>query len=115
MTHIAYLPLFGDVKAIKMIVLWSEISATLVCTQITVTECKTQARDKELIVATMTVTVMVVHVVGAFFKVVVVVVCMYLVLWILMALVVGMLAVNAMQMAWLVELTILRRGLAITV
>jgi hypothetical protein len=31
-----------------------------------------------------------------------------------MALVVGMLAVNAMQMAWLVGLTILGRGLAIT-
>jgi hypothetical protein len=40
--------------------------------------------------------VMVVHVVGAFFNVVVVVVCACLVIWVLMALVVGMLAVDAM-------------------
>jgi hypothetical protein len=56
---------------------------------------------------------MVVHVVGAFFNVVVVVVCACLILWVLAALVVGMLAVGAMQMAWLVKLTILEGGLAI--
>ncbi len=49
-----------------------------------------------------------------FFNAAVVVVCACLVLWVLTALVVGMLAVDTMQMAWLVELTILRRGLAIT-
>jgi hypothetical protein len=32
-THIAYLPLLGDVKTIKMIVLWSAIPAALVCAQ----------------------------------------------------------------------------------
>ncbi len=29
MTHIAYIPLLGDVKAIKIIVLWSAISTSL--------------------------------------------------------------------------------------
>jgi hypothetical protein len=60
--------------------------------------------------------VMVVHVIGLFFNVVVVVVvvCMCLVLWVQTALVIRMLVVDAMQMAWLVELTVLRRGLAIT-
>ncbi len=57
---------------------------------------------------------MVVHVVGVFFNLVVVVVCPCLILRVLMALVVGMLAVNAMQMAWHVDLTVLGRGLAIT-
>ncbi len=56
---------------------------------------------------------MVVHVVGAFFNVVVVVVCACLILWILAALVVGMLAVGAMQMARLFKLTVLGGGLAI--
>ncbi len=112
MTHIA--PLLGDVKAIKMIVLLSAISVALVCTEITVTECVTRGRDKQLAVATMAAAVMVVHVVGAFFYAAVVVVRACLVLWVLTALVVGMLAVDTMQMAWLVELTILRRGLVIT-
>ena len=49
-----------------------------------------------------------------FLNAAVVVVRACLVLWVLMALVVGMLAVDTMQMAWLVELTILRRGLVIT-
>ncbi len=57
---------------------------------------------------------MVVHVVGASFNVVVVVdVVACLILWVLAALVVGMLAVGTMQMAWLLELTVLKRGLAI--
>ncbi len=57
---------------------------------------------------------MVVHVLGAFFYIVVVVVlrsCLNL--WVMTPLVVGMLTVNAMQMARLVELTVLREGLAI--
>jgi hypothetical protein len=63
----------------------------------------------------MAMAVMVVHIVGAFFYVVVVVVVhACLVLWVLMALIVRMLAVNAMQMARLVGLAVLRRGLAIT-
>ncbi len=57
---------------------------------------------------------MIVHVVGAFFNVVVVAVCVCFVFWVLMALVIGMLAVEVMQMAWIVELTVLGRGLAIT-
>jgi hypothetical protein len=65
-THIA--PLLGDVKAIKMIVLRSAISIALVCAEITVTECVTRARDKQLAVATMAAAIMVVHVVGAFFE-----------------------------------------------
>ncbi len=64
-THIA--PLLGDVKAIKMIVLRSAISVALVRAEITVTECVTCARDKQLAVATMAAAIMVVHVVGAFF------------------------------------------------
>ncbi len=56
---------------------------------------------------------MVVHAVGAFFNVAVVVVCTCLILWVLAALVVGMLAVGAMQMAWPDKLTVLRGGLAI--
>jgi hypothetical protein len=56
---------------------------------------------------------MVVHVVGLFFNVVVVVA--YLVFWVLPALVVGMLAVDAMQMAQLLKLTVLERSLAILV
>jgi hypothetical protein len=113
-THIAYLLLFGDVKAIKMIVLWSAISAALIHAQIGVTERRTRARDKQLVVATMVVAIMVVHIVVPFFNIAVVVVRACLILWVLMALVVGMLAVDAMQMAWLVELTVLGRGLAIT-
>ncbi len=112
-THIAYLPLFGDVKAIWMIVFRSAISAVLVCTQIAVTECGACARDKQLIVTTMAVAVMVVQVIGANFNEVVVVVCTCLILWVLMALVIGMLVVDAMQMARLVELTVLGGGLAI--
>jgi hypothetical protein len=57
--------------------------------------------------------VTVVHVPGAFCNVVVVVVCTCLILWVLAALVVGMLAVSAMQMAWPVELTVPEQGLAI--
>ncbi len=58
--------------------------------------------------------VTVVHVMGASFNVIVVVVVVAcLILWVLAALVVGMLAVGAMQMARLLELTILKRGLAI--
>ncbi len=57
--------------------------------------------------------VMVVHLVGAFFNVVNVVVCTCLILWVLAALVVEMLAVGTMQMAWPVKLTILGKGLAI--
>jgi hypothetical protein len=113
-THIAYLPLLGDMKAIKMIVLWSAVSPPLIHAQIAVTECGTRARDKQLVIATIAATVVVVHGVGAFFNIVLVVVHACLILWVLTALVVGMLAVNAMQMAWLVELTDLGRGLAIT-
>ncbi len=50
---------------------------------------------------------------GAFLKVVVVFVRVCLILWVLMALTIGILAVDAMQTR-LVELTVLRRGLAIT-
>jgi hypothetical protein len=112
-TNITYLPLFGDVKAIKMIVFRSAISAALVCTQIGITEHGTRARDKQLVVATMVVAIMVVHVMGTFFYVVIVVVRACLILWVLTALVVRMLAVDTMQMAWLVELTVLGRGLVI--
>jgi hypothetical protein len=98
-THIAYLSLLGDVKTIKMIVLWSGIPAALICTQFTVAEHGACAGDKQLIVATMAAAVMVVYVVGAFFNVDVVVVCVCLILWVLVALVVGILAVGAMRMA----------------
>jgi hypothetical protein len=104
-----------DVKAIKMIVIQNAIAATLVCTQIAITECGTWARDKQLAVATMVVAIMVVHVMVVCFNVDVLVVCACLVLWVLTALVVGMLAVDAMQMAQLVELTVLGGSLAITV
>jgi hypothetical protein len=114
-THIAYLPLLGDVKSIKMIVLRSAIHAALVHAQFAVAQSGTCAGDKQLIVATVVAVVMVVHVVGAFFNIVVVVVCTCLILWVLVALVIGMLAVSAMQMAWLVKLTVLGWGLAIPV
>ncbi len=55
------------------------------------------------------------HVAGSFFNIVAVVVCACLILQVLTALAIGMLAVIAMQMARLVDLTILGRGLAITV
>jgi hypothetical protein len=110
-THIAYLPLLGDVKTIKMIVLWSAIPATLVCFQFAVAERGTRAGDKQLVGATVVAAVIVVHVVGAFFNVVVVVVCVCFILWVLVALVVGMLAVGAMQMARPVKLTILGGGI----
>ncbi len=45
----------------------------------------------------MTVAIMVVHVVGAVFNIVVVVVCACLILWVLAALVLILLAVSAMQ------------------
>jgi hypothetical protein len=45
-THIAYLPLFWDVKAIKMIVFKRVISAALVHAQIAVTEGGACARFK---------------------------------------------------------------------
>ncbi len=111
MTHIAYLPLFGDVKAIKMIVFWSAISAALVCTQIGITERGTCARDKQLVSATMVAAIMVVHVVGVFFNIVVVVVHVCLILWVLRALVVRMLAVNAMQRHSLLSLPSLEGAL----
>ncbi len=113
MTHIAYLPLLGDVKTIKMIVLRSAIPAAIVCTQFAIAGRGTCAGDKQLIVATVTAAVMVVHIVGVFFNVVVAVVCVCLILWVLVALIVGLLAVNAMQMAQPVKLTILVGGLAI--
>jgi hypothetical protein len=97
-----------------MIVLRSVISAAIVCTQLAVTERGTCAKDKQLVVATTVVAIIVVHIVGTFINVVVVVVCACLILWVLTALVKGMLAVDAMQMARLVELTVLGRGLAIT-
>jgi hypothetical protein len=97
-----------------MIVFRSAISATVVHAQIGITEHGTCARDKRLFVATRVAAIMVVHIVGAFFNVFVVFVCACLILWVLMALILRMLAVNAMQMAWLVELTILGRGLAIS-
>jgi hypothetical protein len=112
-THIACLPLLGDAKTIKMIVLQSAISAALICTQFVVAGHGTCAGDKQLVVATVAVTVMVVHIVGTFFYVFVAVVCACLILRVLAALVVGMLAVGAMQMAWPVKLTILKGGLAI--
>jgi hypothetical protein len=45
-THSAYLPLLGDVKTIKMIVLQSAIPTALVCTQYTVAERGTRAGAK---------------------------------------------------------------------
>jgi hypothetical protein len=78
-THIAYLPLLGDVKTIKMIVLRSEILAALVHSQFVVDGCGTRAGDKQLVVATVA-AVLVVHVMGAFFNVVVAVVCACLIL-----------------------------------
>jgi hypothetical protein len=66
-THIAYLPLFGDVKAIKMIVFWRPISSTLVHAQITVTEGRACARTNQLIVATMGMAIMVVNALLAHF------------------------------------------------
>ncbi len=50
---------------------------------------------------------------GCIFNIVVVVVCTCLILWFLVALIVGMLAVGAMQMARPVKLTVLVGGLAI--
>ncbi len=112
-TQIAYLPLLGDVKTIKMIVLRSAIPAAPVCAQFIIAGIGTRAGDKKLVIATVAAAVMVVHVVGTFFNVVVAVVCGCLILWVLAALVVGMLAVGAMQMARPVKLTILEGGLAI--
>jgi hypothetical protein len=66
-THIAYLPLLGNVKTIKMIVLWSAIPAALVCAQFAVAEHGTCAGDKQLVVATVAAAIMVVHVAGTFF------------------------------------------------
>jgi hypothetical protein len=96
-----------------MIVLWSVIPAALVCAQFVIAGRGTRAGDKQLIVATLAAAIMVVHVLGVFFNVVVAVVCACLILWVLAALVVGMLAVGAMQMARLVKLTVLKGGLAI--
>jgi hypothetical protein len=96
-----------------MIVLWSAIPAALVRAQFVISGHGTCVGDKQLIVATVAVAVMVVHVVGTFFSVVVAVVCMCLILWVLAALVVGMLAVGAMQMARPVKLTVLKGDLAI--
>jgi hypothetical protein len=61
-THIAYLPLFGDVKTIKMIVLQSVIPAALVCAQFAVAKRGTRAGDKQLVVATMVAAAVVVYV-----------------------------------------------------
>jgi hypothetical protein len=58
-THIAYLPLFWNVKAIKMILFWRAISAVLVCAQISVTEGGACTRTKRLILTTMAMAVMV--------------------------------------------------------
>jgi hypothetical protein len=66
MTHIAYLPLFWDVKAIKMIVFQRAISAALVHAQIAVTEGRACARTKRFVIATMATAFMVVHIMGAF-------------------------------------------------
>ncbi len=60
-------------KTIKIIVLRSEIPAALVCAQVAIPECRTRAGDKQLVVATVAVAVMVVHILGVFFKVVIVV------------------------------------------
>jgi hypothetical protein len=79
-THIPYLPLFGDVKTIKMIILQSAIPTALVCSQFAVAERGTCAGDKQLVIATMVAAVMVVHVVGMLFNIVVVVVCARLIL-----------------------------------
>jgi hypothetical protein len=49
-----------------MIVLRSAIPAALVCAQFAVAECGTHAGDKQLVVSTVAVAIMVVHVVGAF-------------------------------------------------
>jgi hypothetical protein len=111
--HIAYLPLLGHVKTIKMIVLRSAIPAALIHAQFAIAERGTHAGDKQFIVATVVVAVRIVHVMGTFFNLVVVVVCACLILWVLPALVVGMLAVSAMQMARPVKLTALGGGLAI--
>jgi hypothetical protein len=54
--------------------------------------------------------IMVVHTVGALFNAVVVVVCGCLILWVLVALIIGMLAVGAMQMAQPFNLTVLGGG-----
>jgi hypothetical protein len=54
--------------------------------------------------------IMVVRIVRVFLTIVVVVVCACLILQVLTALLIGMLAVGAMQMAWLVELTLLGGG-----
>ena len=70
--HLTHLPLLGDVKTIKMIVLWSAILATVVHAQFTVTECRTCAGDKWLVDATMAAAIMVVHIVRVFLTVVVV-------------------------------------------
>ena len=65
-THIAYLPLLGDVKTIKMTVLRSAILAAVVRTQFVVAGHGTCAGGKQLVVATVLVAVMVVHIMGAF-------------------------------------------------
>ncbi len=45
-THIVYIPLLGDVKTIKMIVLWSVIPAAFVHAQFAIAEHGTRAGDK---------------------------------------------------------------------
>ncbi len=86
-----------------MIVLRSAIPAALVCAQFSIAGHGTRAGDKQLVVATVAAAITVVHIVGMFFNVVVAVVCACLILWVLAALVVGMLDVGAMQMARLVN------------
>jgi hypothetical protein len=90
-----------------MIVLRSAILAALVCAQFAIAERGTRAGDKRLVVATVMAAVMVVHVVGAFFNVVDVVVCACLILSVLVAPIIGILAVGTMQMAWLVKLIVI--------
>ncbi len=65
-THIAYLPLLGYVKTIKMIVLRNVIPAALVRAQFAVAGRVTCAGDKQLVVATVAAAIMVVHVMCAF-------------------------------------------------
>ncbi len=77
-----------------MIVLRSVLSATLVCAQFVVATRGACTGGTRLVFATGVAAVMVVHVVGLVFNVVVVVA--YLVSWVLPALIIGMLAVAAM-------------------
>ncbi len=98
-----------------MIVLRSTISAALVHAQFVIAGRDAHMAGEQPVFATVAVAVMVVHVVGLFFNVFVVVVVAYLVFRFLPAIVIGMLVVNAMQMARLLKLTVLERSLVILV